>query len=80
MKYSKFTPKIFTKMFQTCQNQPDFGSTKPKCATLKKKWKVFCFSVLIFLEQQPELPDILLYVSNKNNLTVYNDFTNFGIF
>ena len=33
---SKFTPKIFTKMFQTCQNQPDFGSTKPKCATLKK--------------------------------------------
>ena len=45
-----------------------------------KKLKVFCFSVLIFLEQQPELPDILLYVSNKNNLTVSNNFTNFGIF
>ena len=67
-------------MFQACQNQPDFGSTKPKCATLKKKLKVFCFSVLIFLEQQPELPDILLYVSNKNNLTVYNNFTNLAFF
>ena len=70
-------------MSKWSQNQPDFGSTKPKCATLKKKvekLKVFCFSVLIFLEQQSELPDILLYVSNKNNLTVSNDFTNFGIF
>ena len=42
------------------------------CYTEKKveKLKVFCFSVLIFLEQQSELPDILLYVSNKNNLTI----------
>ena len=71
--------KNFTKMFQTCQNQPDFGSTKPKCATLKKKFKVFCFSVLIFLEQSV-LPDISLYVSNKNNLTVSNNFADYGIF
>ena len=50
-------------MLQTwSQNQPDFGSTKPKCATLKKKGKTFNFSkqsyVLILLRQQTALPDI----------------------
>ena len=66
-------------MFQTCQNQPDFGSTKPKCATLKKV-KSFLFFCFDFLGQQSALPDISLYVSNKKNLRVSNNVANFGIF
>jgi hypothetical protein len=50
-------------MSKWSQNQSDFGSTKPKWATLKK---TFNFSkqsyVLILLRQQSALPDILLYV------------------
>ena len=60
-------------------NQPEFGSTQPKCATQKRSWKVksqmfFVLFVLIFLGQQSVLPDISLYVSNKNNLNSFQQF------
>ena len=68
-------------MFQTCQNGvkinlilAPLNQSLLICKTFSKK---LCFE---FLRQQSELPDISLYVSNKNNLTVSNNFANFGIF
>ena len=66
-------------MFQTCQNQPDFGSTKPKCATLKKV-KSFLFFCFDFFRTTTRVTRYFIICFNNNNLTVYNNFTNFGIF
>ena len=72
-------------MFEACQNEVKINLilallNHSKCATLKKKvekLKVKSFSVLIFLGQKSAIPDISLYVLNKDKVTVSN---NFGIF